>query len=1008
MIRKSRLKKSQVGAPADAEELEAWKEAETVGSMMRRRRLESGSGANVIHREAKTLAKTPYLATLDWVLGLHGSMEDSLLHGLEWYKPKRQRTFNDDFEEDEKDDDNFLVICMDEEQKQLRGYFFMERCLGLNTFLFMPPMHRRHNDWTNAAARSNNYDVVALTIFERNVAFGPYNKGGNAQELWEVGLELMQFIDADDPFLLKVWPLICSGKEWYTDEETCRGARERFIASLTTARPFSVKGNRAAPSKWAGVLRAIEEERPDAGVKLLGIGFIAIKRGWISCWEDLYDQGRKIFQLKDDAMDTLFPEEVEAEVLVEDGAACAAAAPAAVPIAVAKGKGKAKAKPKALSTAKAKAKARAKVSRLISSSANAMHACGRLLTNQDFLDIQEGMYALSVGLLAEHRQAIMTMKSREGMLEYYRANALGSWREPLWSAMETICSLKAFRRVVGLTTEFPAVLKKRYTPDHPTVVAEDNLARTFWNFTSHLLAERAASCQRYSTSYPLLLGGMLGDESEIIATIAKFKIDWEAYCSARCCKIDVVMTACDRSSLNSRAMEQTARYAKRAGWMREPAFEQRVRHIFNGVNNEDLVEDTLGKVMDAEYRDCASRAMRCFKAYEVAHVNRQLGRWGQTEVEVTTSLAIEASSASYDAYFDVRPSTKLPFHKVLQGGDLQEFDSFTPTTLRTETAEMALRRWIYLNGDSKWALWQEVWRSQVVPSHCVFLIRRPLKPPTIHYALFPTAAGVLCSQVLRCGTTYVRYGRRGSTFDFVPIFDFDEVEIIPITPISALSSFLLDFPEDEWGICAKHGAPVPLLRYQAARGFGGVSETVMKKVYRDLGKIPPEPSGHDAVPLEFTLAAGLAELCLPDLGTEEMATAMHSRMSTETSACEGLAFELLNDDCVRDVLRDSDKKLWNEMFDKAKDMKSYVGLMAPRIKAFCSDTRRKTKKVGKLSAAQLDKIKQREELSTKDGAARWWASVPGDDKFINQYKPEPATVCTDHPNGRFLGYYRGY
>ena len=71
-------------------------------------------------------------ATWERLCALDDSMAQTIGHGLEWYACHKQMTFNHDFEGDEQDMDNVLVFCMDEEQKQLCGYYFLERSLKLN------------------------------------------------------------------------------------------------------------------------------------------------------------------------------------------------------------------------------------------------------------------------------------------------------------------------------------------------------------------------------------------------------------------------------------------------------------------------------------------------------------------------------------------------------------------------------------------------------------------------------------------------------------------------------------------------------------------------------------------------------------------------------------------------------------------------------------------------------------------------------------------------------------
>ena len=50
---------------------------------------------------------------------------------------------------------------------------------------------------------------------------------------------------------------------------------------------------------------------------------------------------------------------------------------------------------------------------------------------------------------------------------------------------------------------------------------------------------------------------------------------------------------------------------------------------FSGIGNEDILEDTLGKVRDAENRDQSSKVLRLFKSFEVPCVQNQIANYGR-------------------------------------------------------------------------------------------------------------------------------------------------------------------------------------------------------------------------------------------------------------------------------------------------------------------------------------------------------------------------------------------
>lgn len=589
-----------IGLDAHQSDKATWRER--LAASWRKRKAEANIGPSSVAKRAKAVFKNPLESTHNWLCSLNSAMNDSLGHGLEKYRNSAPgRAHNDDFEGSEQDEEGYLTFCMDEEQKQLAGYYFLERKMNLNVFRIVPPLHRRHNDLVNSLVRAGCYELVALSVLQRNVSYGPWCKGGNLQVLWESGVEMMKQLDPDDAFLCKLWERICRDRGYSEPAQCDREARARLLESLPAFKPFAVKGPRAAPSKWMSCLKAISYEKPDATLKMMGIAFMAVHQGWVEDVHDFLDPPTPLAVMRDAAMAAHFSS-VAGPTPASSSSSSKGPTPAA-PVA-------------APSRAKAKAKATAQIGRMIGKNPTALVAVGKLIANQEYRDLQEVVLVLYQALMREHTWCVQVMKSREGVREYYLKMSNGEWLEALWSAVACHRQWHKFKDVVGLTTELTPKLKQQLEPKGPQVLLEDAFSEIIWRLTMSLVTERAASCQFHSGSYPGLLAGLLGDDASQLATMDMFRRHWGAYCSARACLLPKVQAMCLRSPLNTRAMEQLARIAKSSDWAVTSAMKEKVEIIFGGLCQEDIIEDSLGKVATLsigmaapEFYDC-SRASR--------------------------------------------------------------------------------------------------------------------------------------------------------------------------------------------------------------------------------------------------------------------------------------------------------------------------------------------------------------------------------------------------------------
>eukprot|EP00959_Pyramimonas_sp_CCMP1952_P187437 3919218-Pyramimonas_sp.AAC.1 len=99
-------------------------------------------------------------------------------------------------------------------------------------------MHRRCNDVDRGLVRAGVYGNCLLRCFEANIAHGPWISGQYYSEMQDMAMDLVQAMQADDPLLLKLWPMICNDRGWDQPRQVGGAARGAFVKTFATQRPF--------------------------------------------------------------------------------------------------------------------------------------------------------------------------------------------------------------------------------------------------------------------------------------------------------------------------------------------------------------------------------------------------------------------------------------------------------------------------------------------------------------------------------------------------------------------------------------------------------------------------------------------------------------------------------------------------------------------------------------------------------------------------------------------------
>ena len=971
------------GAPLSIAEKDDWT-SRTMSFMAKKRKVAEDAPSSIAKR-VKSLAVLPRKASMDFGLCLSSALRNSRNKGLEMFavpEEDKDRAFDDDLRPGETLQP-MAVGSLDEEQKQWTFLSFAVHVLNLSMIGFPDNFHVRSNGVWRALAKSAMVVWTMLAMVVCNIAYGPWQKGGFHTQMVELSLDLVAACDADDPILIKLWPSICEAKGWREPEECCREARSRYIESLASAKAFTVKGKKTAPSKFFTIQQAWKIWAPELP-KCFGLVHLAKEKGWCTHWEDLFTAQAEL------------PKPAAAPSGSGAASSSSAVAEPLLPMAPDAVGGGA-----ATSAAKGRAQGKAKLDALMKRSQNALHAVARALCDYEFVTNMNLSVLFTEPLGDEHSQYAHALKGCDSVKMYYSDMAKGKWCEPLQKTVARLGDLRGLKKA-GFDTVFPSSVIEKLKVSDARVLMQDALAASAFNLVAHLLSERCLSMSVHMECCPELIAGINSlDEKERDATMQLWKLSWEAYAAARHQKTPVLQDMCERSPLNSRAMESCARVARSSEWKLTSEVQEIGHILFGGFGHTLMIERGNQKVRDAETRDGTSTNLNVHKAWNVLVTSQTLGAHDRKETEHTMDLPAPRMNGGSLFRPDEDDKQSLKFEKILEE---KTWPSPDARGRRRLAGEASLLR--YLHENTMFNKADDAWKASLVPKHCVLLKRGGGLVTEIALVLEVFPSGVLTWPVQRKANASLQLDCSGPvTPRWQHIFSLENLFIIPIETISPLHCAVQgNVPLPNIGILCNHKAPVPLLEYQALRGFAGVPEKILLALYADMDFKVPEPDA--AADYENMLVLGIMEELLADLDLQKATQILATRirlMEAEGDTAD-LMDSMMSSDIIDDVAGRSERQFCKNIIDDSKksaERRVTVGKKNENMlkKKFGIIGKGAKKKPKTLSA----KVKLAMASSLTD--KRWWNEILGDTTFIEANAPAVGRVCKDDDNGRFLVLY---
>lgn len=298
VLRDGRLKESSAGVPFTAEEARTWE----VGIADYFNQVSSEPPTKKCRRAAPRFCP-PRLATLGWLRAVENSLRVMCHMDLSCFLyegaiasariEQKKVVFSADVPLDSDGVPAVLTLTTDQHSVQTCGVSFMKYCLRAAVEHIADPFHASWNATLEGASRSGCTGVLRCGVTIANLAYGPFQRSVFFRDMNSSALEMSSSLIVDDLLLNYLWPRIAKDRGLSQVSSMGAESRQAFLDELPRTKAASLKGPKAATSRWYPVLKALQWWSSDWNVKLLILMFVAIRKGFSTSLEDILKPSRE-------------------------------------------------------------------------------------------------------------------------------------------------------------------------------------------------------------------------------------------------------------------------------------------------------------------------------------------------------------------------------------------------------------------------------------------------------------------------------------------------------------------------------------------------------------------------------------------------------------------------------------------------------------------------------------------------------------------------------------------
>lgn len=534
------------------------------------------------------------------------------------------------------------------------------------------------------------------------------------------------------------------------------------------------------------------------------------------------------------------------------------------------------------------------------------------------------------------------------------------------------------------------------------VVSDDSIAAMIWRLTRNILKQRSLSMLWHVSCCVGVWAGFLPDqEAQRAEAMNNFRGLWESYLECKGSRIPDMQAAAERHSCDCRAAQDMARLCKSSGWVVDERVVARARLIFEGVGQENMLENAMKHLREVEVKQGTSKKNRTFRYWEAAHQSGLFEASGRMEMAPEANHALVPGDL-LENIFQPRCGSKpgLPFNEVMKA----KFYSPNPKTERESWVQAELLK--HLKAQNAMSSISDAWVSGLFPEGELCDIVSEDGEHDVFLSVVVTRYGVVGLKAQRVCSSFIRVdpGAKRLTFHFA--FDPKRCKVVPTAAASPLKVFLKDSASLYKIACMVDitGRPQTVLEWQTEHGFCGVREELLRSLSSHLGAAPDVMTGvtdDEGTDPMMSLALSCMREIEPALPEADAFTRLRTAMCSDPDQfgikdTADADAEIFGDEVLEDLLEKGDRKdirdarRSEEKIAQVTQKKRTILRSVVTQSYSAKQVRTCTKKVAakrKVTAQEMD---------------RWWNTTSGDDRFLVKYLPPSAKHFTDNVNGRFL------
>lgn len=241
-----------------------------------------------------------------------------------------------------------------------------------------------------------------------------------------------------------------------------------------------------------------------------------------------------------------------------------------------------------------------------------MHVVLRLLANPD--EEVKARIALMVAdsVRAAHKHDIHSVRSAEQVREFHVSMSSWGFMTELKGVVASLQNLSSMERL-GMVVSFPPSLQNTPLSD-PRVANDDMLSGMIWKLVKAVLKQRSLSSLWYVSSCPGMWGSFLSNDQTVRdAAMRRFRDHWETFCECEKSHLPALRSVAERHSCASRCAQDMARLCRAAGWTVDARVIARTKLIFEGICQENLLENGMKACREVEVKQGTSKQNRAFR-----------------------------------------------------------------------------------------------------------------------------------------------------------------------------------------------------------------------------------------------------------------------------------------------------------------------------------------------------------------------------------------------------------